>query len=68
MSSIKTEAIKMIDALPESCTWEDVQYHIYVREKALRGMTAIDQGHIVTQPAAEERVKDWLKSSGRPQP
>lgn len=62
--SAKAEMMKMLEALPDDCSWEDIQYHIYVREKVERGIAAADAGDVVSQKEAERRVGEWLKSSG----
>lgn len=56
---------KLLASLPEDCTWDDVQYHIYVREKVERGMRAADAGDVVSQEEAEKRIEQWLGSSGQ---
>jgi predicted transcriptional regulator len=61
MSAIKEQAIKIIESLPEDCTLEDIQYHLYVREKVERGIKAIDEGQTVSQEEAEKKVREWLK-------
>ena len=61
MSAIKEQAIKIIESLPENCTLEDIQYHLYVREKVERGIKAIDEGQTVSQEEAEKKVREWLK-------
>jgi hypothetical protein len=33
MSTAKEEIRKMLDQLPDDASFEDIQYHIYVREK-----------------------------------
>ena len=64
MSTIKEKAIELIKSLPDDCTLEDIQYHLYVREKVERGIRAIDKGQVVSQEEAERKVKEWVKSSG----
>ena len=64
MSSVKEDAISLIHSLPDDCTIEDIQYHLYVRQKVHRGIAAIDQGRTVTQEEAEKRVAQWAASSG----
>ncbi len=61
MSAIKEQAIRIIESLPEDCTLEDIQYHLYVREKVERGIKAIDEGQTVSQEEAEKKVREWLK-------
>ena len=64
---IKEEAIELIRSLPDDCTLEDIQYHLYVREKVEHGLRAIEEGRVVSQEEAEKKVDKWLKSSGQNQ-
>ena len=61
MSAVKEQAIRIIESLPEDCTLEDIQYHLYVREKVERGIRAIDEGETLSQAEAEKKVREWLK-------
>jgi hypothetical protein len=45
--NIKDKAHKLLDNLPDSATWEDLMYRIYVREAIEAGIKDSDQGHIV---------------------
>ena len=65
MSNVKSQAFEMIKALPDDCSWEDIQYHIYVREKVEKGMAAADVGDVISQDEAERKVEEWLKLSGQ---
>ena len=62
---IKEQAIELIMSLPDDCTLEDIQYHLYVRAKVERGIRSIDEGQAVSQEEAEKKVKQWVKSSGQ---
>jgi predicted transcriptional regulator len=64
MSVIKDEIVRLVQSLPDDCTIEEIQYHLYVREKVERGLAAIDAGQTVAQDEAERRVDGWLKSAG----
>jgi predicted transcriptional regulator len=68
MSRIKDQVVELIKLLPDDCTLEDIQYHLYVREKVERGVQAIDEGQVVSQEEAERKVQEWLKSSGPNRP
>ena len=68
MPTAKAQALEMIASLPDTCTLEDIQYHLYVREKAERGLKAIDEGRTVSQDAAEQTVHQWLESFKPKQP
>jgi len=61
---IKEQAIELIKSLPDDCSLEDIQYHLYVRAKVERGIRAIDEGRVVSQEDAEKKVREWVKSSG----
>ena len=57
----KAEARQVIESLPDDVTFEDIHYHLYVREKVARGLRAIEEGRTLSQQQAEERVNGWLK-------
>jgi predicted transcriptional regulator len=54
MSTVKAEAIKLIERLPEEVSWDDIMYRIYVKRKIEEGVEAADQGRTV----AHEEVKE----------
>ena len=56
----KEEIRKILDALPDDATWEDVQYSIYVRERIERGRREAGQERLVDRYEAEARMKKWL--------
>ncbi|MGH8655028.1 MAG: hypothetical protein ACREYE_23930 [Gammaproteobacteria bacterium] len=62
MSAAKQEVEELLRKLPDECTLEDIQYHLYVIEKVRRGMdVAHDQGAI-SQEEAEKRLAKWTTS------
>ena len=68
MSTVKAEAHRLIDSLPDQCKWEDVLYRFYVRQRIEEGLQAIDEGRVVSQEQVEREVETWFKSSGPSQP
>jgi hypothetical protein len=42
--SVKDHVRRLLETLPDNCTIEDVQYHLYVIEKVQRGLDEIDAG------------------------
>ena len=60
MSTAKEEVRKMLDQLPDDASFEDIQYHIYVREKIERGLKDIQKGRVLSQEDVEERMSKWL--------
>jgi hypothetical protein len=45
--NVKSEARKLVEDLPESATWEDLMYRIYVRKAIEAGLEDSDQGRTV---------------------
>ena len=66
-TSVKEEVIQMIQRLPDDCTLEQIQYHLYVREQVARGLADIDAGRIVSHEEARRRIAEWRKSFGQKQ-
>jgi hypothetical protein len=64
MSNVREQVIEMISGLPEDCTLEDIQYHLYVREQVARGMRAAESGDVLSQAEMEQEYRQWLNSSG----
>jgi predicted transcriptional regulator len=60
MLTAKEEVKKILDQLPDDVSYEDIQYHIYVREKIERGLNDIRDGHILSQEEVEKRMSKWL--------
>jgi hypothetical protein len=50
----------MATALPDDASFEDVQYSIYVRERVERGRKEADEGRLIEQNEAENRIRPWL--------
>jgi hypothetical protein len=55
MSTVKDEIRKLADQLPDSATWDEVMYDIYVRQKIADGEIAIAGGR--TAPHAEVKKR-----------
>ena len=65
MSAVKAEAIRLIESLPEHCSLEDIQYHLYIVQKIRRGLADVDEGRFVPQEEAERRIAEWGKFTGQ---
>lgn len=64
MSSVKESVIQLVESLPDDCTVEDIQYHLYVREKVLAGSRAIDEGRVQSHEEVARRLDQWAESYG----
>lgn len=60
MSSAKQEVESLLNKLPDDCSLEDIQYHLYVLEKVRHGLEAADTQGAVSQEDAEERLNRWI--------
>ena len=60
MLTAKEEVKKILDHLPDDVGYEDIQYHIYVREKIERGLNDIRNGNVLSQEEVEKRMSKWL--------
>jgi len=55
MSSVKEEAKKLIDRLPDHVTWDDILYEFYVKKKIATGIKAAEEGRIVSHKEVKKR-------------
>ena len=60
MSTAKEEVEALLKNLPDDCSIEDIQYHLYVIEKVRHGLEAADNQGTITQEEAEERLNKWI--------
>ena len=60
MATAKEQLRDLIERLPDDCTLEDVQYHVYVQQKVERALDDVRQGRGVTQHEVERRMAKWI--------
>jgi hypothetical protein len=60
MGTAKQEVESLLSKLPDDCSLEDIQYHLYVIEKVRQGLDAADTKGTITQDEAERRLGQWL--------
>ena len=58
--SAKQEVQSLLQNLPDSCSLEDIQYHLYVLEKVQRGLEDAREHGTISQEEAESRLGKWL--------
>ena len=61
MKTAKDEVRELLDLLPEDSSLEDIQYHIYVRQKIQNGLEAAREGKVISQEEVERRMARWLE-------
>ena len=60
MDTAKQEVESLIARLPDNCTLEDIQYHLYVIEKIRNGISSAETQEPITQEEAEARLSKWV--------
>ncbi|MBI5564626.1 MAG: hypothetical protein HY870_07015 [Chloroflexi bacterium] len=60
MPSVKEEARKLVEALPENSTWDDLMHEIYVRQAIEAGLADSQAGRVIS-------VEQVRKNFGLPQ-
>ena len=60
MSTTKNQVQSLLQQLPDDCSIEDIQYHLYVIEKVSRGLEVSDREGTISQLAVEARLNKWL--------
>ena len=55
MSTAKEEVKTLLDKLPDDCSLEDVQYHLYVVEKIHRGIERAEKEGVLSQDEVERK-------------
>jgi predicted transcriptional regulator len=61
MQTAKHEVSELLKRLPEDCSLEDIQYHLYVLQKIERGLQDTKEGRIYTQEEVEKLMAKWLE-------
>lgn len=59
MSKTKEEVKALLDKLPDDCSLEDVQYHLYVAEKIRRGFERAESEGAFSQEEVERKLNKW---------
>ena len=60
MKDAKHEVESLLQKLPDNCSLEEIQYHLYVLDKVKRGLDEARQQGAVSQEEAEKRLSRWL--------
>ena len=60
MSGVKEQVIRMIEALPDDVTIDDVLAEIYFKLQVDAGLKELDEGRGIAHEEVEERMSKWL--------
>jgi len=59
METAKEQVQKILEVLPDNASLEDIQYHIYVRQKVEQALADIEAGRVTTHEDAMQRLDQW---------
>ena len=62
-SSTKSKARDTIERLPESASWDDVMYEMYVREALDAGLADVAAGRALSQADIRARLQERLRQA-----
>jgi hypothetical protein len=60
MSNAKQQVESLLSKLPETCSLEDIQYHLYVLDKVRHGLEDASQQGTISQDDVEKQLSQWL--------
>ena len=61
MNAAKEEVMRLLDLLPEVASLDDIQYHIYVRQKIDNGLEDVEAGRTLSEEESDQRLAKWLE-------
>jgi hypothetical protein len=64
VQTAKEEVQDLLQHLPDDATLEDIQYHIYVKQKIAQGLADVRAGRVISQEHIEKRFARWLGFTG----
>jgi hypothetical protein len=62
MTTAKEEIKSLLGRLPDDCSLEDIQYHIYVIGKIRRGLEVIYSQGVLSQDEVERRLMNKMNN------
>lgn len=60
MAAIKEQVIKIIQALPEDVTLDDIMAKLYFKLQVDAGLRELDEGKGISHEEIEKRMAQWL--------
>lgn len=60
MSAVKEGVQLLLERLPDNCTFEDVQYHLYVIEKIQKGIERAESEGAIPHNEVKKRLNKWI--------
>lgn len=64
-ASVKDEMRDLVEQLPDECTWDDVIYRVYVRQKIAAGLSDVAAGRVVDHEEVFAELLDGFRQVDR---
>lgn len=61
MLAAKQEVMNLLQDLPDDTTFEDIQYHLYVKQKIEHGRQDVAAGRTLSEEEFDRRMARWLE-------
>lgn len=61
--NIKPDARQLVEQLPDSATWDDLAYEVYVRQAIEQGIGQADRGQTMSHEDALARVRSRIRQA-----
>jgi predicted transcriptional regulator len=59
--SIKPDARRLVEQLPEGATWDDLAYEVYVRQAIEAGLADVEAGRTISHEEALKRIRARIR-------
>ncbi len=60
----KTAVKELLTRLPDTASYKDIQYAIYVRDKVQKGLEAADRGDFASEEEVQAAFQKWKHHKG----
>jgi len=60
MKTAKDQVRELLENVPDDASLEDIQYHLYVRQKIEKGLKADEDGQTLPHEEVVRRMARWL--------
>ena len=64
MGKHKSEALELIQKLPDDVTTDTIMEELYFKQQIDKGLRDVGEGRVITHQELKERIARWRKSSG----
>jgi hypothetical protein len=61
MLHAKQEVQQLLSQLPENVSFDEIQYHIYVRQKINHGIEDVETGNTISEEEFDKRMSRWIE-------